>query len=108
MSFQDQGKLLEEVVFSLAVSINANIKNSQIKHCSCPKYVAIKRPNLHLHNLKKHLKNNHLKNFKLCHHKKANINIDQKSKMVQIEMYNLQTRLAHYKDQKKAKNVRNS
>ena len=41
MSFPDQKKLLKEVVFSLAVSINANTKNYQIKHCPCPKYVAI-------------------------------------------------------------------
>ena len=46
VSFQDQEKLLQ-VVFSLAVSMNANTKNSQIKHCPCPKYLVIKRPNLH-------------------------------------------------------------
>ena len=46
VTFQDQEKLLE-LVFSLAVSVNANTKNSQIKHCPCPKYVMIKRPNLH-------------------------------------------------------------
>ena len=46
VTFQDQEKLLE-LVFSLAVSMNANTKNSQIKHCPCPKYVMIKRPNLH-------------------------------------------------------------
>ena len=46
MTFQDQEKLLE-LVFSIAVSVNANTKNSQIKHCPCPKYVMIKRPNLH-------------------------------------------------------------
>ena len=43
--FQNQEKLLE-VVFSLVVSLNANTENSQIKHCPCPKYVMIKRPNL--------------------------------------------------------------
>ena len=37
VSFANQGKLLEEVVFSPAVSVNANTKNSQIKHCPCPK-----------------------------------------------------------------------
>ena len=42
VSFQGQEKLLEEVVFSLAVSMNANTKTSQIKHCPCPKYVMIK------------------------------------------------------------------
>ena len=58
VSFQDQEKLLEKVVFSLAVSMNTNTKNSQIKHCPCPKYVAIKRRNLHnLQTRKKHLKN---------------------------------------------------
>ena len=46
VTFQDQEKLLE-LVFSIAVSVNANTKNSQIKHCPCPKYVMIKRPNLH-------------------------------------------------------------
>ena len=46
VTFQDQEKLLE-LVFSLAVSMNANTKNSQIKHCPSPKYVMIKRPNLH-------------------------------------------------------------
>ena len=35
------------VVFSLAVSMNANIKNSKIKNCPYPKYVMIKRPNLY-------------------------------------------------------------
>ena len=40
-SFPDQEKLLKEVVFTLAVSINANTKNSHIKHCPCPKYVVI-------------------------------------------------------------------
>ena len=43
--FQNQEKLLE-VAFSLVVSLNANTENSQIKHCPCPKYVMIKRPNL--------------------------------------------------------------
>ena len=33
VSFPDQKKLLKEAVFSLAVSMNANPKNSQIKHC---------------------------------------------------------------------------
>ena len=46
MSFPDQEKLLKEVVFSLAVSMNANAINSQIKHCPYPKYVVIQRPNL--------------------------------------------------------------
>ena len=45
VSFQDQEKLLE-VVFSLAVSTNANTKNSQTKHCPCLKYIVIKIPNL--------------------------------------------------------------
>ena len=47
VSFQDKKKLLQEVVFSLVVSMNANTKNSQIKPCPCPKYVVIKKPNLH-------------------------------------------------------------
>ena len=37
MSFPDQKKLLKEVMFRLAVSMNANTKNSKIKHCPCPK-----------------------------------------------------------------------
>ena len=41
MSFPDQEKLLKEVVFRLAVSMNANTKNSQIEHCPYPKYVVI-------------------------------------------------------------------
>ena len=47
VSFQDHEKLLEEVVFSVAASVNVNTKNSQPKHCPCPKYVVTKRPNLH-------------------------------------------------------------
>ena len=39
VSFLDQEKkFLKEALFSLAVSMNANIKNSQIKHCPCPIY----------------------------------------------------------------------
>ena len=41
--------------------------------------------------------------------KKAfNINTVQKSKLVRIEMYNLQTRLKRFEDQEKAKKVLNS
>ena len=36
----DHEKLLK-VVFSLAVSLKANTKNFQIKHCPCPKYAVI-------------------------------------------------------------------
>ena len=57
VSFQDQEKLLEEVVFSLVVSMNANTKTS-MKHCPCPKYVGIKRPNLHNLQTKKHIEKN--------------------------------------------------
>ena len=32
--------------FSLAVSMNPNTKNSQVKHCACPKYAAINSNNL--------------------------------------------------------------
>ena len=49
VSFPDQEKLLEEVVFSLSVFMNANIKNLQIKHFPCPTYIVIKR--LKLYNL---------------------------------------------------------
>ena len=41
VSFPDQEKLLKEAGFSFAVSMNVNTKNSQIKHCPCPKYVVI-------------------------------------------------------------------
>ena len=39
VSFPDQEKLLKGLVFSIAVSMNAKTKNSQLKHCPCPKYV---------------------------------------------------------------------
>ena len=42
VSFPDQGKILKGVVFSLAVSMNANTENSQIKHCPCPKYFKVR------------------------------------------------------------------
>ena len=38
----------------------------------------------------------------------SNINTAHNSKMVRIEMYDLQTRLVQFKGQKKAKNVLNS
>ena len=38
----------------------------------------------------------------------SNINTAQKSKMIRIEMYNLQTKFVLFKDQKKAKNALNS
>ena len=38
----------------------------------------------------------------------SNINTAQKTKMVRIKMYNLQTRLVQFKNQKKAKNFLNS
>ena len=41
ISFSDQEKLHKIVVFSLAFSMHANTKNSQIKHYSCPKQVVI-------------------------------------------------------------------
>ena len=41
VSFADQEKSLKEVVLSLAVSMNTNTKNSQIKHCPSQKYVVI-------------------------------------------------------------------
>ena len=34
--FQDQEKLPQEAMFSLAVSMNANTRNCQKKHCPCP------------------------------------------------------------------------
>ena len=47
VSFPDQQKFLKEALFSLAVSLNANTENSQIKHCPCPKYLAIYRLDLY-------------------------------------------------------------
>ena len=41
VSFADQKKLLREVVFCLAVSMNGCSKNYQRKHCPCPKYVVM-------------------------------------------------------------------
>ena len=71
MSFQDQEKLLQEVVFNLAVSMNASTKNFQIKHYPYhsklfihiisehyPKYAVVMKHKLHnLQTRKKHLKN---------------------------------------------------
>ena len=37
VSCPDQEKILKEKVFGLAVSMNANTENSQIKYCPCPK-----------------------------------------------------------------------
>ena len=47
VSFPDQEKFLKEAAFSIAVSMNANTENSQIKHCPCPKYLVIYRPDLY-------------------------------------------------------------
>ena len=47
--------------------------------------------------------------FKICYDKKtSNITTALKSKMIRIELFNLQTRFVKFKDQKKAKNVLNS
>ena len=40
-----QNKIASFSEFSLEISMNSNTKNSQIKHFTCPKYVAIKRSN---------------------------------------------------------------
>ena len=111
--FQDQEKLLQEVVFSLAVSMNANTKNSQIKHYPYPKYVVIKKPNLNnLQTRKKIWKMTECENlsFKICQHKKPRISTLPKNLrwselrcMVRIKM---QTRLLQFKDQKKAQNIK--
>ena len=85
--------------------MNANIRNSEIKHCPYPKCVMIKRPNLYNLQTKKTSENDQeLKFIK----KTFNINTGQKSKMVRSEMYTLQTRHVQFKDQKKDKNVINS
>ena len=44
VSFRDQEKFLKEAAFSIAVSMNDNTENSQIKHCPCPKYLVIYKP----------------------------------------------------------------
>ena len=51
---------LKEVVFRLALFMNANAKNPQIEHYPCPKYVMIYRPDLYnLQVRKKNQKNPH-------------------------------------------------
>ena len=47
VSFPDQEKFLKEVAFSIAVSLNVNFENSQIKHCPFPKYLVIYKPDLY-------------------------------------------------------------
>ena len=68
----------------------------------------IKESNQHnLQTRKKHLKNDQELKFifqNMPSQKTSNINTAQKSKMVRIEMYNLQTKLVQFKDQKKAQN----
>ena len=41
MSFPDQKKILKEVVFNLAVSMNVNTERSQKKNCPYPKYFKV-------------------------------------------------------------------
>ena len=45
--FPDQENFLNKIVFSLAVSMNTNTENSQIKHCPCLKYIVIHKPDLY-------------------------------------------------------------
>ena len=60
VSFADQEKWLKEVVVTLAVSMNVNTKNSQIKHCSCPCSCCDINSQLEqFTDQKKHLKNYH-------------------------------------------------
>ena len=42
MSFPNQIKILKEVVFNLAVSMNVKTESSQIKNCPCPKYFKVR------------------------------------------------------------------
>ena len=42
VSFPGQEKILKEVVFIFAVSMNANTENSQIKYCPCRKYFKVR------------------------------------------------------------------
>ena len=103
VSFQDQEKLLHEKVFSLAVSMNANTKNSQIKHCPYLKYVLIKKPNPHNLKTRKNIwkltKSSNL-SFKLYHHKKPLISTLPKNLrsselrciICRQNLYNLKTR----------------
>ena len=42
MSFPDQKKILKEVVFNLAVSMNVNTERSQKKNCPYPKYFKVR------------------------------------------------------------------
>ena len=91
--------------------MNANTKDSQIKHYPCPKYIGIKRYRnivIKFTEQKKHLKNDqefkiYLSKYAII--KKLQYQHCQKSKMVRMEIYNLQTRLVQFQ---KAKNVINS
>ena len=42
VSFPNQEKILKEVVSCLAVSMNSNTENSQIKYCPWPKYLEVR------------------------------------------------------------------
>ena len=43
VSFMDQEKVLKEVVFSLAASMNASTENSQRKYCPRPQYFKVRK-----------------------------------------------------------------
>ena len=42
VSFPDQEKILKDALFNVAVSMNANTENSQIKNCPYPKYFKVR------------------------------------------------------------------
>ena len=92
VSFPDQKKFLKEALFSQAVSTNANTENYQIKHCLCPKYLAIYRLDLYNFQARKTSEKWPRVKFYLLKYatiKTSNINTAEKSKINQIEMYSL-------------------
>ena len=94
----------------LALFMNANTKNSQMKYCPCPKYDMIYRSDMYnLQVRKKHLKNEQelqftFQNMLLLLHfsKYATTTTAKKYKMVRYDMNNFYTRLVQFKEQKKS------
>ena len=109
LTFPDQEKLLEKVnwrYLKMLKTKKSNIKNSQIKHCPCLKYVMIYRPDLYnLHTRKKTAKKvtkNWNGPFIISQQLKiSNINTGHKSNMVWNKRHNLQARIVQFEDQKK-------
>ena len=95
LSFSDQEKFLKEVVFSLKVSTNVNTENSQIKRCSCLKYLVIYRPdlyNLQARKTSEKMTKSWILSFKLCNYKKPPISTLPRNLTCRPDLYNLKTR----------------